>query len=87
MNQKETITIPLKQYKSLMEISEKYKCLRGHLEKAAEAFKSLGAVGSLKTPKQVPKQAPKETKRQGIDKYKRLIESGERVKKPEHLKK
>lgn len=83
MEKKETITIPLEKYKSLLEINEKYKCLRGHLEKAAEAFKSLGTIGSVKA----PKQPPKETKRQGIEKYKRLIESGERVKKPEHLKK
>ncbi|MFT5254431.1 MAG: hypothetical protein ACI87N_003501 [Flavobacteriales bacterium] len=69
----ETITIPL----------ETYKCLREHLNKANEIFKSLGAVGSVKT----PKAAPTQTKKQGIDKYKNLISSGQRVKKPEYLKK
>ena len=69
----ETITIPL----------ETYKCLREHLNKANELFKSLGAVGSVKA----PRVAPTQTKKQGIDKYKNLISSGERAKKPDHLKK
>lgn len=73
MSATKTITIPL----------ETYKCLREHLNKANEIFKSLGANGSVKS----PKDAPKETKRQGIDKYKKLIESGQRVKKPDYLKK
>jgi hypothetical protein len=68
-----TITIPI----------EQYECLRGHLEMANEIFKSLGAVGG-KAPSKV---APKETKLQKINKYKNLIGSGQRVKKPAHLKK
>lgn len=73
----ETITIPL----------ETYKCLRGHLEKANELFKSLGAVGGDSVKRKTPKPKPKQTKQQGIDKYKKLIEAGERAKKPEYLKK
>jgi len=69
----ETITIPL----------ETYKCLREHLIKANELFKSLGAIGSVKA----PKQSPRETKKQGIDRYKKLIESGQRGTKPDYLKK
>ena len=69
----ETITIPL----------ETYKCLREHLIKANELFKSLGTVGSVTTPKTTPLQS----KKQGVDKYKNLITSGERAKKPDHLKK
>ena len=70
---KETITISI----------ETYKCLRGHLEKANEIFNSLGEIGSVKP----PKTAPKETKKQGIDRFKNLIESGQRAKKPDYLKK
>jgi hypothetical protein len=72
-----TITIPL----------ETYKCLRGHLEKANEIFNSLGMVGGLASERKTPKPEPKETKIQKINRYKKLIESGQRVKKPEHLKK
>ena len=70
---KRTVTIPI----------ETYKCLRGHLEQANEIFKSLGMVGSVKA----PKPTPKEIKTQKIEKYKKLIATGKRVKKPEHLKK
>jgi hypothetical protein len=73
----ETITIPM----------ETYKCLREHLEKANEIFKSLGMVGGLASERQTPKPEPKRTNRQKIDAYKQLIESGQRVKKPEYLKK
>lgn len=72
-----TITIPV----------ETYKCLREHLEKANEIFKSLGMVGSLASESKAPKPEPKKTNRQKINDYKKLIESGQRVKKPEHLKK
>lgn len=64
-----TITIPI----------EKYKCLREHLKKANEIFNSLGLVGStsqMETPK------PKRSKTQKINDYKKLIESGNRAKKP-----
>ena len=70
---KETITISI----------ETYKCLRENLEKANEIFNSLGENESEKT----PKTAPKETKKQGIDRFKNLIESGQRAKKPDYLKK
>lgn len=73
----ETITIPL----------ETYKCLRGHLEKANEIFNSLGMAGGLASESKPPKPEPKETRSQKINKYKDLIGSGQRVKKPEHLKK
>jgi hypothetical protein len=68
----ETITISL----------EKYKCLRKHLELANEIFESLGAVGG----ENAPKAAPRQTKKDVMDKYRKLIESGERVKKPLALK-
>lgn len=72
-----TITIPL----------ETYKCLREHLEKANEIFKSLGMVGGLASERQTPKPKPKRTNRQKINDYKKMIESGQRGKKPEYLKK
>ena len=72
-----TITIPL----------ETYECLRGHLEKANEIFKSLGMVGGLASERQTSKPEPKKTNRQKINDYKKLIESGQRGKKPEYLKK
>ena len=72
-----TITIPL----------ETYKCLRGHLEKANEIFNSLGMVGGLTDEVITSKPEPKETRSQKINRYKDLIGSGERVRKPAHLKK
>jgi ethanolamine utilization cobalamin adenosyltransferase len=75
---KDVITIPRKQY----------ECLRGHLEEAAKIFNSLGIpVGSLSVKDKAPNREPKETKTQKVNKYKKLIESGQRVKKPDHLKK
>lgn len=62
---------------------EQYKCLREHLNQANEIFKSLGMAGSVKAPRAVPKQ----TKAQRVNKYKDLITSGTRVKKPDYLKK
>jgi hypothetical protein len=70
---KETITIPL----------ETYKCLREHLIKANELFSSLSGGGSLKA----PKTEPRENKKDKVNKYKSLITTGIRVKKPDHLKK
>ena len=70
--------------KSITISIEKYNVLRGTLEKANELFKSLGeGLGNEK----IPKVAPKQTKAQGIDKYKKLLSSGERVRKPDYLKK
>ena len=84
----ETVTIPIEEYNRLLEINEKYRCLREHLEKANELFKSLGEeLGSDTKQRVAAKFKPKETKQQRIDKYKRLIETGARVKKPDHLKK
>jgi hypothetical protein len=83
-----TITIPLEEYNSLLEINEKYKCLREYLEKANEIFNSSGGeLGSDTVKLAASKPKPRETKRQKIDDYKKLIESGQRVKKPDHLKK
>ncbi|RUT68642.1 hypothetical protein D0817_19985 [Flavobacterium cupreum] len=73
----ETITIPL----------ETYKCLRGHLEKANEIFNSLGMAEGLASESKPLKPEPKQTRSQKIEKYKNLIGSGQRVKKPEYLKK
>lgn len=70
---KDTITIPM----------EQYKCLREHLKKANEIFNSLGRFGGLST----PKPEPKKSKSQKINDYKNLIGSGVRIKKPDHLKK
>lgn len=86
----ETITIPIEEYNRLLEINEKYNVLRGTLEKANELFKSLGEELGSDTKKRVaakPKPKPKETKQQGINRYEKLIETGARAKKPEHLKK
>lgn len=61
--------------------------LRGTLMKAVEILDSLGMVGGLAGESKAPKPEPKRTKSQRINDYKKLIESGERVKKPEYLKK
>lgn len=67
---------------------EQYKCLRGHLEEAAKIFNSLGIpVGGLVAENETPARVPKETKSQKVNKYKDLISSGARGKKPKHLKK
>lgn len=66
---------------------EQYKCLRGHLNAIEQILGSPGKVGSEASERKTPKPKPKETKQQGINKYKKLIETGERVKKPEYLKK
>lgn len=86
----EIITIPIEEYNRLLEINEKYNVLRGTLEKANELFKSLGEELGSDTRKRVaakPKPKPRETKQQGMDRYERLIDSGARAKKPDHLKK
>jgi hypothetical protein len=83
-----TVTIPLEEYNRLLEINEKYKCLREYLEKANEILNSLGGELGSDTIKVVAtKPKPKRTKSQKINDYKKLIESGQRAKKPDHLKK
>lgn len=73
-----TITIPL----------ETYKCLRGHLDQAFKIFESFSEEQRGKASERISSRSkPRETKQQGINKYKKLIETGERVKKPEYLKK
>lgn len=62
---------------------EQYKCLREHLNQAMQILDSLGIDGSVTTPKPVKR----ETKAERVNKYKNLIGSGIRAKKPEHLKK
>lgn len=66
---------------------EQYKCLRGHLNAIEQILGSQGKVGSEASERITPKPKPKETKQQRINKYKTLIETGARAKKPEHLKK
>lgn len=74
---KDTITISI----------EEYNVLRGTFKKAIDFLDNLGKVGSESSERKTPKPKPKETKQQGIDRYKKLIETGSRVKKPEYLKK
>jgi hypothetical protein len=84
----ETVTIPIEEYNRLLEINEKYNVLRGTLEKANELFKSLGEELGSDTKKRVAaKPKPRETKQEGINRYEKLIATGARVKKPDHLKK
>jgi hypothetical protein len=66
---------------------EQYKCLRGHLNAIEQILGSEGRIGSGLEIKKAPRPRPKETRREGINKYKDLIESGTRVRKPEYLKK
>lgn len=66
---------------------EQYKCLRGHLNAIEQILGSQGKVGSEASERITPKPKPKETKQQAINRYKDLIETGARAKKPEHLKK
>ena len=57
--------------------------LRETLRRAEEILNRFGMDGSEKPPKPEPRQ----TKTQRINKYKELITTGKRVKKPDHLKK
>ncbi len=82
-----TITIPIEEYNSLLEINEKYKCLRGHLNAIEQILGGQGKVGSKASERQTPKPKPKETKQQRMDRFERLINAGARAKKPNHLKK
>ena len=74
---KESITISI----------EEYNVLRGTFKKAIDFLDNLGKVGSEASDRKAPKPKPRETKQQRIDRYKILIETGARAKKPEHLKK
>lgn len=65
---------------------EHYECLRGHLEAATNIFNSLVVGGSFPKNK-TPNRPPKETKSQKVNKYKDLIETGQRLKKTNQLKK
>lgn len=65
---------------------EQYKCLRGHLDAIEEILSGTGMVGGLVIKSKIPKPIPKETKAQRVERYKKLIESGHRAKKPDHLK-
>lgn len=83
-----SITIPVEEYNRLLEISEKYNVLRETFKKAIEIFDSLGEEPGSDTIKRVAaKLKPKETKQQGVNRYKKLIETGQRAKKPDYLKK
>lgn len=66
---------------------EQYECLRGHLNAIENILGSQGKIGDVAKESKVSNLKPRETKKQGIDKYKSLISSGERAKKPEYLKK
>lgn len=60
------------------------KCLRGHLNAIEEILQKYGHnSGSVNGPDVVPK----ETKKDKVSKYKDLITSGLRAKKPNQLKK
>ncbi|WP_339889772.1 hypothetical protein [uncultured Flavobacterium sp.] len=71
------ITIPI----------EQYKCLREHLKAIELIINGNGGNGSKTTERITPIEPPKESKLQKVNKYKKLIASGERVKKPNHLRK
>lgn len=72
-----TITIPI----------EQYKCLREHLKAATEIFQSFSIAGSNASERKASGTIPRESKATKINKYSHLIESGQRAKKPNHLKK
>lgn len=63
---------------------EDINVLRKTFKQAEDIINRLGAqLGSETT----PESKPKETKTQKINKYSSLISSGQRAKKPNHLKK
>lgn len=65
--------------------NKEYKCLREHLDAIEKIIQKHGYnSGSNSGPVVVPQ---KETKAQKVNKYKTLIGSGARGKKPNHLKK
>lgn len=71
---KGTVTIPV----------EQYECLREHLAKALEMFKSLEAVSGSVTSSRMPSN--KDKRRQRIDKYKEHITNGTKPKKSDIVK-
>lgn len=60
-----------------------YECLREHLNAIEKIIGGCVILGSDKA----PKVSHKETKKQKVNKYKDLIASGSRAKKPNYLKK
>ena len=73
-----TITIPIKEL----------NVLRKTFNEALLIINSLGGEQrGVASERRLSSSKPRETKQQGINKYKKLIETGERVKKPEYLKK
>lgn len=71
---KGTVTIPV----------EQYECLREHLAKALEMFKSLEAVSGSVTSSRAPSNKYK--RRQRIDMYKQHITNGTKPKKSDIVK-
>ena len=67
--------------------TEQYKCLREHLRAIELIINGKAGNGSKTSERIAPIDAPKESKSQKVNKYKNLIASGERVKKPNHLTK
>lgn len=72
-----TITIPVKELNVLRKTFNDALLIINSLGSEQRGVASEGRLSSSK---------PRETKQQGINKYKKLIETGERVKKPDYLK-
>jgi len=66
---------------------QQYKCLRGHLDAIEKIIGSKDLAGSSSVKQKTPRAEPKRTKKQGIEYYTKLIESGKRGGKPDYLKK
>lgn len=66
---------------------EKYNVLRETFKQAIEIIDSLGTVKGNAINRKALKLPPKETKTEKINKYKLMISSGTRAKKPDYLKK
>lgn len=72
-----TITLTLKEY----------KCLREHLEAIDKIIGGRGLDGGLAVKSEAPKTTPKEKRQQKVKNYMSMIETGQRGKKPDFLKK
>ncbi|RTY90659.1 hypothetical protein EKM01_09450 [Flavobacterium sp. RSP46] len=66
---------------------EKYNVLREAFKQAVEIIDSLGNVKGNAADRKALKLPPKETKTEKINKYKLMISTGTRAKKPDYLKK